>query len=52
MLQLVYGFDTYDHAMCAHFHHPLDLKLSTCLQLISTMIPIGTTSKYYNPIFL
>jgi hypothetical protein len=40
----VYGFDTYDHATCVHFHHPLDMKLWTYLQLVSTMIPIGTTS--------
>ncbi len=29
---------------CVHFHYPLDMKLSTCLQLVSTIIPIGTSS--------
>ncbi len=42
MLQLVYGLDTYDHVMCVHFHHPLDMKLSTWLQLVSTMISSST----------
>ncbi len=55
----MYGFDTYDHATCVHFHYSLNMKLSTCLQLVSIVIPIGTTScaiklplcKHYNPIF-
>jgi hypothetical protein len=44
MSQLVYGLDTYDHAMYVHFHRPLNVKLSTCLQLILTMNPINTIS--------
>ncbi len=31
LLQLMYGLDTYDHATCVHSHHPLNMKLSTCL---------------------
>ncbi len=40
----MYGFDTYDHATCVHLHCPLDMKRSTCLQLVSTMISIGAIS--------
>jgi len=55
----MHGLDTYDHAMCVHFHFALDMKLLICLQLISIMIPIGTINyvtrlplcKYYSPIF-
>jgi hypothetical protein len=60
VLQLMYGFNTHSHAMCVHFHYLLDMKFSTCLQLISTIIPICTIScvtrlplcKYYNSIFV
>ncbi len=33
-LQLMYNLDTYDHATHMHFHHPLDVTISTCLQLV------------------
>jgi len=49
----------YNHATYVHFHHPLNMKLSTCFQLISTMIIIDITNcatrlqlcKYYSPTF-
>jgi hypothetical protein len=55
----VYGLDTYNHTMCVHFHHLLNMELSTCLQLVSTTTFIGITSCatkfsqyiYYSPIF-
>ncbi len=42
--QLPYNLDAYDHEMCMHCLHPLDLVISTLLQLLSTMIPNDTTS--------
>ncbi len=42
--QLPYNLDAYDHEMCMHCLHPLDLVVSTFLQLLSTMIPNDTTT--------
>jgi hypothetical protein len=33
-LQLVYGFNSYNHVTCMHYHHQLDLVVETILQLI------------------
>jgi hypothetical protein len=34
ILKMIYDLDTYDHATCMHFPHPLNMTLSTCLQLV------------------
>jgi hypothetical protein len=30
----MYNLDTYDYATCMHFHYPLNMTISTCLQLV------------------
>jgi len=38
----MYIHNIYDHAMCMHFHHPLNMTFLICLQLLLTMTPIDT----------
>ncbi len=59
-MQLVSNLDTYDHVTCMHFHCPLHMTFSSCLQLVVNYDSIDTTScatrlslyKYDFPIIL
>jgi hypothetical protein len=50
----MYNLDTYDHATCMHFHYPINITISTCLQLvvnyashIQLVVPLSCHNKYY-----
>jgi hypothetical protein len=40
----VFGLHTYDHVTCMHFHYPLHMTFSSCLQLVVNYDSIDTTS--------
>jgi hypothetical protein len=50
----MYNLDTYDHVMRMHFHYPLNMTISICLQLvvkyashIQLVVPLSCHSKSY-----
>jgi hypothetical protein len=47
-LQLVYDLNTYDHAMCKHFHNPLTMTFVTSCKLwfSSTQLFVPLCSHY------
>ncbi len=49
----MYDVNTYDHAMCTRFHHPLNMTLITTYQLWFPLIPlvVGIYYHYKNIIF-